>query len=111
MPRPLLRRGATTLLKAVVQGSADEAPTPPRQADNKLPRAVSERYDALRAWRKAKAAELGVEPDIVVAKSTLLAVAQAAPKTLDDLRPVLDDWERDRYGAEILSSAADRRSS
>ena len=112
MPRPALRRGATALLRAIADGCADEPPTPPRQHDNKLPRAVSERYDALRAWRKAKAAELGVEPDIVIGKSTLLAVAQAAPRTLEDLAAIteLDDWERERYGAEILT-AADRRSS
>jgi ribonuclease D len=106
MPRPLLRRGsAGPLLRAVAAGAADDAPQPPR-IEPRLPRAVVDRFDALRSWRKARAAALGVEPDIVLAKSTLLAIAHAAPATLEDLHaiPELDAWERDRYGAELLEA-------
>ncbi len=115
IPRPLLRRGAAAVLRAIADGCADEPPVPPRGPDVRMPRAVAERYDVLRTWRKTKAAALGVEPDIVVAKNTLLAVARAAPTTTADLDAIaeLDDWERERYGAELvdaLSSAAGRRS-
>jgi ribonuclease D len=106
MPRPVLRRSAPAVLRAVAEGSSDEPPTPPRTSEAKIPRAVASRFDALRAWRKARAAELGVEPDIVIAKATLLAIAHAAPQSLADLAAIaeLDDWERDRYGAEILAA-------
>lgn len=104
MPRPIVRRSARQLLRVITDAASDEPPKPPRAVDTKLPRAVSDRYDALRAWRKAKAAELGVEPDIVIGKGTLLAIAHAAPTTLDHLASIaeLDAWERDRYGAELL---------
>ena len=105
VPKPVLRRNARDVLRQVREGSEGEPP-PPRAKAPKIPRAVTQRYEALRGWRKKRAAALGVEPDIVLAKGTLMAVAQAAPNTIDDLRPIpeLDDWERDRYGLQLLDA-------
>ena len=106
VPKPVLRRNARDVLRLVRDGGEGEAPPPPRPKAPKIPRAVAQRYEALRGWRKERAAALGVEPDIVLAKGTLMAVAQAAPDTLDDLRPIseLDDWERERYGLQLLEA-------
>jgi ribonuclease D len=66
-------------------------------------------YEALRGWRKRRAAERGVEPDVVVSNDTLAAIARCRPQCLEDLEhiPGLGPWRRAAYGAEILQVVAE----
>jgi ribonuclease D len=101
---PALRgSGRARLTEAIEAGLRAEPPRPP-PVDRGPSREVTARFDALRTWRKAAAAERGIEPDLVLGKDALMAVAVADPRTLEDLRAceALDDWELPRYGAALL---------
>lgn len=106
LPRPLLRRRGHELLQAIERGMTAEPPTRPRRGEHRPPKAVTERYELLRSWRKDVAAQRGVEPDIVLAKSSLMALAEADPQTSADLKGIdeIDDWERERYGQALLDA-------
>jgi ribonuclease D len=101
---PKLRgSGQARLLEAIEAGLVAEPPRPP-PVDRGPSREVVARFDALRAWRKAAATERGLEPDLVLGKDALMAVAVADPRTADELRAsgALDEWELPRYGAALL---------
>ncbi len=63
-----------------------------------------DRYEALREWRKRRAEGRGVEPDVVLSNRTLHLLARhnpTSPERLDAI-DVLNDWERQEYGREIV---------
>ena len=69
--------------------------------------AVEERYEKLRAWRKQRAEARKVEVQVIAPNAVLLAIAKAAPQTLETLGAVegMDTFRIDQYGAEMLSAA------
>jgi len=64
------------------------------------------RYEALRQWRTRKAAERGVEPDVVMTNSTLMALAKANPADSETLAAagLLGAWKMSAYGEEIIAA-------
>jgi DNA helicase II / ATP-dependent DNA helicase PcrA len=62
-------------------------------------------FAALRSWRSERARAEGVPAYVVAHDQTLLAIADAAPKTLPGLRRVkgMGPARVDRYGGEILA--------
>jgi ribonuclease D len=104
VPKPILHRHADDLLAAIREGEAVDLETIRKPVKPRTPRDVSNRYEKLRTWRKDVAAERGVEPDIVIGKDSLMALATAHPSTPEQLQavPEIDDWERDRYGDALL---------
>ncbi len=98
-----IERYGSAILDAVQRG--EKARLPPRP--DRGPRtdsATLARYDVLRDWRKARAAERGVESDVIIPKETLWALARTPPQSLADLDqiPGLGPWKRDKYGDELL---------
>ncbi len=65
-------------------------------------------HEALRVWRKERAAQRGTEPDIVAPNDLLLTLASLRPRNLADLEtiPGLGPWRRRTYGADILATIA-----
>jgi ribonuclease D len=63
------------------------------------------RYDRLRAWRTNCAARRGVESDVVLTNDVILAVARAAPATMEELSAldVLGPWKLQEYGPDLLN--------
>lgn len=61
-------------------------------------------YEALRAWRKERAAERGSEPDVIASNGVLMNLAQARPANQADLAEVgaMGPRRREQYGQEIL---------
>ena len=91
-------------LARVIAGAMEaEPPVMPRPPAGP-PRRVKERYETLRRWRRTYAEQHGFEPDVVLSKQTLWALAEAAPRDMQALAAVdaLDAWERTRYGVELL---------
>jgi ATP-dependent DNA helicase RecQ len=72
--------------------------------DDALDPSQEARFDALREWRRTRAARDGVPPFIVFHDSHLRAIAVAAPTSLVDLSGVagVGATKLDRYGDEIL---------
>lgn len=105
------RQHAGLVLEAVARGV--DGRTPPALVRLPTPpRAVVDRVDALRGWRKRVAEARGVEPDIVLGKATLMAVAELAPPDLETLRDagLLDAWELGRYGEGVVACLNGRKS-
>jgi ATP-dependent DNA helicase RecQ len=65
--------------------------------------------DALRAWRLTTAREHGVPAYVVLHDSTLVAIAAARPRTLDELRAISGIGARklERYGKALLAISAE----
>jgi ribonuclease D len=102
---PRVRRAeAGRVLEALAAGEAD-GPPPKPPAEPRPPAEVTARFDTLRGWRKEAAESRGLEPDLIVAKATLWAIAVADPREEADLAAIaeLDAWERAQYGAELVA--------
>ncbi|HZU78070.1 MAG TPA: ribonuclease D [Dehalococcoidia bacterium] len=73
--------------------------------------AAMARYDALRAWRNARAAARHVEGDVILGNSVLRALAAAPPRDRGALSAsgLLSPWKLKTYGDEILAVLARQR--
>jgi len=96
------RRYGDAILQAVARGKDAPPPQPPRRRTPD--QAVLARYDVLRAWRKQRALDRGVESDVILPRETLWILARQAPQRLEDLDdiPGLGPWRRAEYGAELI---------
>jgi len=97
-PKQLGRWGAE-ILSAVGRGA--EAPLVKRKQVQRPDDAVLRRMDALKAWRKKVAMQLGVESDIILPKPYLVLLAERGGR---DLNAILasSPSRLEQYGAQIL---------
>lgn len=99
-------------LLAVIRRAQDAPPPQPparqRGGNGRPDPNVTARFDRLRTWRAARAAERGVEADVVMTNDALMAIARAAPATLDELAAleILGPWKLEEYGADLLEVLA-----
>lgn len=101
----LVRRYGRRVLRAIAQGRRAKPPSPPRNSNHHRPDPrVIARYEALRAWRKARAAQRGVDPDVIVANAVLKTLARRRPGTMKELEEIgiLGPVKQRKYGQEIL---------
>ncbi|MGH7393476.1 MAG: HRDC domain-containing protein, partial [Candidatus Rokuibacteriota bacterium] len=68
--------------------------------------AVRRRIEALRAWRAEAAPRFGLEPGVLLPNRLIGPVAQAAPRTRDELARVegIRRWRVDALGEGILAA-------
>jgi ribonuclease D len=61
---------------------------------------------ALKDWRKAAAVRTGLELSLVIPQRLIDKIAEAAPRSLDELRAVegLRQWRVEAFGEEILKT-------
>ncbi|HLZ71332.1 MAG TPA: HRDC domain-containing protein [Dehalococcoidia bacterium] len=109
---PFIAQRYGRALLAAVQRAAGQPPIrAPR--GGRPDEAALARYDALRAWRNARAAQRKVEGDVIVGNSVLKALAAAPPADAAALSAggLLGPWKLRTYGEEILAAlrAAPRR--
>lgn len=98
----LVRRYGTAVLEVIEASHKDPIPMrPPRE---RLSDEVQERYDKLSQWRKERGQARGVDSDVIISRDALNAIAQANPRTWEELAtlPELPPWRRQTYGQEIL---------
>jgi len=106
----VIRRHGYKLIRTIKRGMRAGPPGPPprrvRPAD-----IILARFDALRAWRKQRAAQRGVESDVIISKKALWELANQDPKTAADLETIkaLGNWQRDHYGRELLQVLSQMR--
>ncbi|MDX1991908.1 MAG: HRDC domain-containing protein [bacterium] len=105
MPSSFIRRYGHRLLEAIERGQANAANlgSPPRHEPPDP--VVTDRYAALHAWRRDRAAQRGVESDVIISKTTLWDLAYKAPTTWEGLQTIrgLGPWRLNAYGEEILN--------
>jgi ribonuclease D len=108
-----VRKIGPAVLEAVKQGLAAEPLGRPRpSSDNQRPAPeVEERYEKLRAWRKARAEARKVEVQVIAPNAVLWAIAKTGPRDLAALANVegMDAFRLEQYGAEILGAIQPRQ--
>jgi ribonuclease D len=92
------------ILQAIRRGRRAPIPPTPRPGGSKPDPRITQRYDALRAWRKQRAAERGIDPEMVVSNAALRVLARAAPRTAADVADVADlgPWKARAYAEDLL---------
>lgn len=96
-----VQRFGRSILDAVQRGQ--NAPLARATEVERMPEAVLNRLQKLKAWRKKKAEELGVESDVVLPKVYMQALAEQNPRSLPALEKVLasSPWRLNRYGSDL----------
>ena len=99
-------RYAHGLLQAIRRGRRAPPPPMPRPSGPRPDPRITIRFDALRAWRKARAAERGIDPEMVVSNAALRALARAQPRTAADVAEIADlgPWKSQAYAADLLET-------
>jgi ribonuclease D len=104
----MVRRLGAPLLEAVKRGQ--EAPEyslkhPPRGERRRHEPGTGRRLETLKEWRRAKAAQLGMDPGVLAPLSCLQTVARAHPRTTDEVLvlPDLSRWRAREFGAEWVA--------
>jgi ribonuclease D len=111
---PALKKVGPSVLEAVRSGMSAEPPARPRSQNGGRfrkggpgapPPEVEERYEKLRAWRKARAEARKVEVQVIAPNAVLWAIARANPADIAALAQVegMDAFRLEQYGAEILA--------
>lgn len=99
-PSPLLPT-VTTALPVV------DAPTPEFRALASRRSTRDPIVDALDAWRKRHARTARIDPDGVLNKRQMKALAFQKPETIEQIAHILDDVFASRFGEEILAVVSD----
>ena len=91
-----LRVARPAVAERSVQPTTPARPVAAESADSAV------RFDRLGAWRAARAAADNVSAQAVLRDDQLSALSLVAPRSLADLRPVLDERQVLTFGAAIL---------
>lgn len=97
------QRYGRQLLAVIAEAHEAPAPQPPPRPP-RPPDAVLIRYDRLHRWRKTRAQARGVESDVIISRDALWAIAQANPRSVDELAALnaLGPYRLAQYGEEII---------
>ncbi len=77
------------LLQAVKQ--AQKANTPPRNGNHRINESVMMRKERLMQWRKMAGFRMGVPSDVVLPKDVLSVIAEANPRSMEELQSIMKD--------------------
>ena len=106
--RQVMRWGKA-VLQAVEKGQAGPLVKP--QQHERPDDAFLSRLDALKAWRKNTARQMGVESDVVLPRPLMERIAESAPNTMTELSDLLagSPWRMARFGPQILKTVKGKR--
>lgn len=104
-----LQRYGQAIVQAVARGRAAPQvalPRPHLRREPLLDNSARTRLGRLKEWRKRRATERGVAPDVIVSNDVLLAAARNNPRTLDALVDIshLGPWKAREYGQDLLEA-------
>lgn len=105
----LVERFGGALLKAIRRGqqlSEDELPNYPRAERRAKDPEADLRFSQLKEWRKKVAAELEMDPGVLINNAALEELARQQPKTLAELTGtgLLKTWQEKALGQGILNT-------
>lgn len=92
------------LLKTIQRGLRSAPIRRPPSPRRDVP--LIERLDVLKNWRKQAAQRMHVESDVVLPRDALMRIAEADPRSQDELASLMADlpWRYDHFGREILNT-------
>ncbi len=99
-----IKRYGRQMLQIIRDSREAPAPQRPRHGGSRPPQSVLNRYERLHTWRKKQARARGVESDVILSREAMWELAQANPKTPEELAQIktLGPWRRTTYGNELL---------
>ncbi len=111
LPPRLVDRYGRELLRAVAEGlavPAEQLPRFPRGERVLRDPEVDARLARLKDWRKAKAAELELDPGVLINNAMLEELARRLPRNLAALAaiPGLKRWQQREFGTDLLRALA-----
>jgi ribonuclease D len=109
MPPPLADRYGNKLARVIEKALATPQEKLPLYPSLKRPaedRAADARLRLLKRWRTRKAAQLSMEPGIVINTALLEAIARKPPAALSSLSnfSAMKNWQRQELGPEIVAA-------
>ena len=106
--RPVLRGETELRLRQDLQTQKSARVSKHKSAASDLSSGQQGLFEQLRQWRASEAAGQGVPAYVVFADKTLVAIAESAPASIDDLRGVfgIGEAKLERYGAQVLKVVA-----
>jgi len=90
-------------VKRGAQVPPDKLPRYPRKRAPRLAPQVPDRINALKTWRDRKAAELELDPPLILPKAQMTAVATECPRSVAAVKalPELKNWQKMEFGKGI----------
>lgn len=88
-----------------IQLPNDQLPRYPRQRSTRLSPRIPRRVKLLRAWRDETAANLALDPALLLNKSLIREIATHKPQSLEELAriPQVHRWQVDAFGPQIVT--------
>ena len=109
-PRLVDRFGRELLaaIETALQLPAEELPRYPRAERRQKDPAAEARLTRLKQWRREQAAELEMDPGILINNALLEEIARLAPRRAEELAQLgdLKNWQREVLGTGILAALA-----
>jgi ribonuclease D len=109
-PRVLGRWGASILaaVERAMSLEEDQLPGLPRHPRPSISGAMSRRIEKLRRWRTTATEQFALEPGVLLPNRLITLVAEAAPRTLDELLAVegVRRWRVETFGEAVLAALA-----
>lgn len=114
LPRTFVGRRLRTLLEAVEHGLTvpdSELPKPVAAPRRDLPPPDEQLLSTLKQIRDRKAAELQIDPGVLLPGAALAAIASRLPENAEFLQTAGDlyNWQTELLGAELLSAVEEYR--
>ncbi|PYM26533.1 MAG: hypothetical protein DMD80_18115 [Candidatus Rokuibacteriota bacterium] len=96
---------AAAVERALVLPDAD-LPQWPHRPRPRIPGVVSRRVEALRKWRSGATERIGLEPGVLLPNRIIGQIAEAAPRTVEELASVegVRRWRAEAFGGEIIAA-------
>jgi len=99
-----IQRFGKSMLEAVERGLT--APLVQATELERTPEAVLNRLQRLKAWRKKKAEDMGVESDVILPRVFMSALAEQNPRSPEALEKVMasSPWRLEHFGVELMNT-------
>ncbi len=109
LPPKVVRRFGGALIQVVKQaeqlGPLRRPPRlPSRDGNEDFDESQIELHERIKAWRKARGLERGIDSSLVLNRRVLARVAKTRPRNPDDLRATgLLEWQVELFGADLVA--------
>ena len=95
------------LIEAINKGlktPSDQLPLYPRTRTPRMPESKIRLANKLKNWKDKKAADLAIDPALVLNKSQTMDIARTSPSAISDLDDIasLKSWQVQAFGEEII---------
>ncbi len=97
-------RQLITAIKKGLKTPQNQLPVYPRTRTPRMPESKIRIAKRLKQWKEEKAADLAIDPALVLNKSQTMDIARITPTDMDDLAGIesLKAWQIHEFGRDII---------